>query len=274
MWLTILFLSLGCQIAAGQARDKKVESERHETEGVSLFKNSRVQDAVLELELAIRLRPDSPAALYYLTKAYRLTRQVGKASVTSETLLQMAPDSAYAHKLMGEAYDASFQSGKAQEEFQKAIAIAPNMPELHFASAFLYWRDSNYVPAAREFQREGVINPQFARPAFYLGDIAMKEGNPLGAVQLFQESLSLNPKQFDVLLALAHGYGSIGRLEDAVLELNKAEQLKPNNSAAHYYRSRLLRKLGRIDEAAAEERIFVTINKSTRHLMSSDDSTQ
>src|SRR5690242_14673765 len=104
MWLTIWFLFLGCQIAVGQAREKKVEAERHETEGVSLFKNNRAQDAILELELATHLRPDSARALYYLTKAYRLTRQVEKASVTSEILLQMAPNSAYAHKLMGEAY--------------------------------------------------------------------------------------------------------------------------------------------------------------------------
>ena len=88
-------------------------------------------------------------------------------------------------------------------------------------------KPGTYLPPARvKFVQ---VVPQPARDAFDRGAAHARGGKRAEAVAAFAEAAGLFPDYFDARLALGHELMRVGRYDEAILELDRARNINPND---------------------------------------------
>ncbi|MBI2848725.1 MAG: tetratricopeptide repeat protein, partial [Chloroflexi bacterium] len=93
-----------------------------------------------------------------------------------------------------------------------------------------------------------------ARGLYSLGDANFRAGRLPEALLCFEEVLLLEPDNADVHDRYAKLLKELGRKEEAEKEYRKALRLEPDNADAHYWYAEFLKELGRKKEAEKEYR--------------------
>ena len=96
----------------------------------------------------------------------------------------------------------------------------------------------------------------------YLGDCYLQLNNPSEARPRLQKGLELDPSQWLASLDLGIIDSDAGRNEDALRELNQAAKLRPEDVNVHWRLGRLLRTMGRKQEAQLELEKAKSLNKA------------
>src|SRR5208337_4833434 len=99
----------------------------------------------------------------------------------------------------------------------------------------------------------------------YMGDAQMQMNHPDAAVQILEQVEQTAPALFLAHLDLGILFTDAGRQQDALRELNVAAKLKPDDVDAHWRLGRLYRSMGKIDLAKAE------FNKASSITKAADD---
>ena len=157
--------------------------------GVALLESGRIAEAIPALETALAERPDDPDLLYYLGRAHSdLSRQL------LDRLLELHPDSARAHQLLGEAHLAAGNRELAEKELRSALALRSNLPGVRLALGDLYAGAGDYERAEGEYRAEAEARPADAQAAYKRGAMLL----------------------------------NLGRIEESVAELERADRLRPD----------------------------------------------
>lgn len=180
---------------------------------------------------------------------------------TNKEILAIDPKSAEADMLAGEALDDMKDSLGALAQFRAAEEANPKEPNVHFGIGYLLWREKHYPEAAAEFQLELKNNPRHAQSMLYLGDSLLQlnraaEARPYLEGALEQESAWLANLDLGII------YADAGRNDDALRELQMAENLQPDEVNVHWRLARLYRATGHMEEAKAEFDKASKLNKA------------
>ncbi|MFL6515653.1 MAG: tetratricopeptide repeat protein [Chthoniobacterales bacterium] len=143
---------------------------------------------------------------------------------------------------------------KAKVAAMKALELNANLPEAHNALAKLtYDNDMDFAASSREFKRAIELNPNYA------GAHHWYSGGPLESLGQFDEALAqgrraveLDPLSVVNLVDLGRIYFSARRFPEAKVEFEKALQLDPTFSYAHWHFGEMLQVSGDTKRAAAE----------------------
>jgi tetratricopeptide (TPR) repeat protein len=176
-------------------------------------------------------------------------------------ILTLNAESAEADMLAGEALDDMRDRDGATKMFQAAVAANPKEPNAHYGLGYLLWAEKRYSDALPQFQAELEINPNDAKSLVYLGDCSLQLNNPTDARGPLQKGLALDPSLWIADLDLGIIDSDAGRNADALRELKKALELKPDEVNAHWRMAKLLRVMGRTEEAKAEFETAKQLNK-------------
>jgi tetratricopeptide (TPR) repeat protein len=153
-------------------------------------------------------------------------------------------ESAEADMLAGEALDEMKDNEGSTKMFRAAVAANPKEPNVHFGLGYLLWTQKQYPEALQQFQAELENDPKHAQSLVYLGDCYLQLNNSAAAVTPLKKGLAL------------------GRNDDALSELNQAAKLKPDDVNVHWRLGRLLRTMGRKQEAQLEFDKAKKLNKA------------
>jgi len=96
------------------------------------------------------------------------------------------------------------------------------------------------------------------------GALLVKAGKVDEALVVLNKAVSLDPKEFEAHWALGRALSLKERFTEAVEEFQKAIALIPSRSDAHYQLGLALRKLGRTEEANREFAIVERLNAEFR----------
>jgi len=269
--------------------------------GLALFKSAELKQAIQEfrplLERQSRESPEGQRLVILIGMAHYGLREYGEASpylkeaasqdhqnlqlrlalahscIWSEQyqcvldafheILMLNAESAEADMLAGEALDEMKQYDDAILQFRAAVKVDPSEPDVHFGLGYLLWTQRQYEEAAREFQAELASNPKHVQALAYLADADMQLNHSELAVPLLETVQKLDPNLPLGHLDLGILYADAGRQLDALRELSVAAKLAPEDVNVHWRLGRLLRAMGKLDDAKSEFEKASNLNKAT-----------
>lgn len=177
-------------------------------------------------------------------------------------ILSLNAESAEADMLAGEALDEMQDTEGAIKMFRAAIAANPKEPNVHFGLGYLLWAQKQYAEAVVQFNAELENDPNHAQSLVYLGDSYIQLNKSTEARDPLEKAVALDPGLWLGYLDLGILDSDAGRNERALQELRKAAKAKPDEVNVHWRLARLLRTMGKTEEAKAEFDAAKKLNKA------------
>lgn len=246
-----------------QAPGDSAEAQRLDTLlGMSYYGLGDYASAVPFLKAASQRDKENLPLLLSLAHSCLWSKQSACVMDTYRQILSLNAESAEADMLAGEALDEMQDTAGAIKMFRAAVAANPKEPNVHFGLGYLLWAQKQYPEALQEFQAELENDPNHAQSLVYLGDSHLQLNNPAAAVAPLKKGLALDPSLWLANLDLGIIDSDAGRNEDALRELKQAAKLKPQDVNVHWRLGRLLRTMGRKQEAQQEFEAAKKLNKA------------
>jgi protein O-mannosyl-transferase len=171
----------------------------HNTYGLSLMNEGRVDEALQQYRKALALRP-------------------GYAN---------------AHNNIGLALMEKGQTVEAALHYREALRLVPQYPAAHINLGIALARQNDLRAATDHLQAALAIDSHNARAYNNLGIVLARSGDVEGAVRQFRAALDLNPHDADVHNNLGISLTEKRDFRGAVGHFSIALQLKPNDAAVH-----------------------------------------
>lgn len=194
-----------------------------------------------------------------------LAGQPGPARIRLRQAIEAGQADSRAFFLMGLSHHWERRYGLATKWFQEAAAASPSYPPaLHFLGWARY-HTGDATGSQQAFLDHLQLQPDEGDSHFALGVLALERGDLNEADRRLMRAITLQrplpDRQDGVAKALARRAEVIqaqgGPLTQATACLQEAVALDPNLYEAYFNLARLLRRLNRLDEAAAAEAIGV-----------------
>jgi len=138
-----------------------------------------------------------------------------------------------------------------QRLFDQSQDDAKDLINIHvsFKQALIYEHRGQYEQCKQILRKLSLERPTFPETFGKLAKIAFQEQKFQEALEPFYALIKLNPNDSDAEANLGITLANLGRLDDAIIHLNKAIQIDPTNSPAHHSLASLLQKQGKPDQA-------------------------
>lgn len=166
-------------------------------------------------------------------------------------------------------YDDQWDHAPWLERLQLLAQIAPDHPQVHHYTGAAYTEMGEYRRAAISFTRALILDPTMADAFRRRGDCQYLLVPVLSddvqayydrALIDYEASLELEP---DVYTYNVHGsiISSLGRVEEAIQQFNRAIELEPAYSESYFNRGYAYELLGETDRAVADFEQFLSSEK-------------
>ena len=235
----------GCLTLVVGCNQERNESIRLMNQGLQLFKQDRLTDALSKLgqaadvdptndraffyqgllyeqkldkfksaednyRKALELRPDSGEYSYHLGATLAKQKRWNEAVTALEQALQLDPARAEAHLRLGMSLEHLEKFDRAQEVYMKAIRTNPRLPEAYNSLGNLYRRFEQYSHAAQVFKNATQNNPDWALNYHDLGLVYQAQSRLDDAITQFEKARSLDGKHTGTLFNLGMAYHANG----------------------------------------------------------------
>ena len=200
--------------------------------------------------------PDSERIHYYLGNIYEELNQIDQAVAELKTISPQSK--LYGDAVLHSTYllKRAGRTADAKSYLSEAISKSPKVPAL--ASFFLFEasleEDSkNYTEAVRILEKASKEYPEDERVRYYLGSLYDRQGSIDKGIAQMEEILKLNPENVDALNYIGYTWTQQGvRLNDAEKLLRRALGLRPNNGYVQDSWGWYLYTRGRLQEAVVQ----------------------
>ncbi len=211
------------------------------------------EQAIVAFKAILERNPDADRIHYYLGSLYEET---GKMDLAAQALLSIKPDSKlYSDAVLHVAYQWK-QDGKMKESrdlVSGAIAKSPRNPGLHLFIATVD-EEQKDIPAAVGVLENAVnLFPEDEKVRYYLGSLYDRQGKTDRSLMQMEAILRLNAENVDALNYIGYTWTVQGvHLNDAEKMLRKAVKLRPDNGYVQDSWGWHLYVRGRVNEAIVE----------------------
>ncbi|MGA8622645.1 MAG: tetratricopeptide repeat protein [Candidatus Sulfotelmatobacter sp.] len=160
---------------------------------------------------------------------------------------------------------------KAKEAAEKALDLNPSLPQAHTQLAWAYcFYEYKWAEAEKELRRAIELNPDYALAHTIDGWLLIQTGPTDEGIAENKRGQELDPLALDTNVYLGMNFYFTRHFDLAVEQLKRTLEIEPNFWFAHAYLGRTYRALGRLPEAIAElqkaERLSVVWPKRHRVL--------
>lgn len=240
---------------------------------LALFNLKRYTEAATQLDIAIEILSKSKENNLLLADSLVLSAIISAVQNESaaaisklESATKLAPKHFDANFSLGRAYFGNGEISRAIRSFEQAVAVQPSNPQARFFLATALERDGNVALALAEYRKVLQISPTNADGNLGLGVLLIKtEGDQsVEGLNALQKAVSLNGNLYEAQIVLGKTLIRLNRAGEAIVHLQKAAGLAPNNPEPHFQLALAFRKLGRKTEAETESDIVKKIHELRR----------
>jgi tetratricopeptide (TPR) repeat protein len=231
------------EVCYRRARGLRAETATTYLHGLVLVQLGRQAEAVAAFEAARELDPGYWQTRFRLAESFLAIGRLGEARQLYDRLAVEQPELALVHYGRGRLLAASREFGPAVTAYQRALAVSPYFGAAHYGLAMAYRETGQRELATeqlRQYQQYRLIRP-------FLTD------------RIEQEVLALN-RGAAAHLRKGVEYESAGRLEEAIIEHEKARTLNPRFEQVRLNLLTLYARAGRIEKAEEEYRAIEALN--------------
>jgi Tfp pilus assembly protein PilF len=134
----------------------------HNNLGIALGKKGQTDEAIRQLQAALRLKPDQAETRNNLGAALGKKGQIDEAIRQLQEALRLKPDYADAHFNLGNALEKKGRTDEAIRQFQEATRLKPDYAEAHNNLGGTLFNKGQIDEAIRQFQAALRLKPDYA----------------------------------------------------------------------------------------------------------------
>jgi tetratricopeptide (TPR) repeat protein len=210
----------------------RLKARDHLNKGVQDFREAQFQIAIMHFKEAVRLDPTLLNARLYLATAYAQQYVPGNDSADNKQIAQQAIDA-----------------------FQDVLKMDPNNLTAIASIAQIYYNMKNFDEAKKYQQRRLTIEPNNPEPYYWIGVLDWATAFPRAGMLRKDHNLNVakdaaHPDELPVIpeklrTGLAEENGPV--IDEGLKALEKAIELKPNDTDSMVYLNLLYRQKAEID---------------------------
>jgi tetratricopeptide (TPR) repeat protein len=197
---------------------------------VTTGNRDQINLATNDLQSLVTKTPGNHLLRYNLAKALIAKGEAAQAQIQLEEAIKLRPDFVAAHELLSRLYLARGDSAKSLKAADDLIGLDPNNLQAHLvrSSSLLNMRDQEKAGKELEFITKAY--PQNPEARYQVGLLAWEEKDFKKAEQVFTDLYKANPKDSRGLLGVTETLVSENRMGDAIAALEKASQAEPQRN--------------------------------------------
>jgi tetratricopeptide (TPR) repeat protein len=252
--------SLGDRAAAEEAYRRALRDEdlatTHNGLGNLLALEGRAQEAIPEYRRAIELDPELRAARANLGGALASLGQWDEALEQLRWVVNQCPecpDSAPQYRNLARALDETGRPEEALDPLRKAVALTPDDLELRLDLANQLAAAGRPADALEQYQALLQRQPEHAQCLFGRANALALLGRLDEATAGYRKALSVQPAFPEAHRNLGLLQLQLGELAAAEASLRTGLSLAPDDRDAHLHLAEVLRRRGRMEEAATHQ---------------------
>lgn len=208
------------------AKNKAVE---HYAAALALEAGNFKEDAIIQLQEAIRLDSEMALAHSKMGELYQQRGQYQRAATAYENACRLDPWAFSDHLNLGKVYRKLQKFQRAIEILRRACQLNPQHPDANYNLGVCYYETENYDLAAAFCSRAAELDPENEQYLAGLGEIYSKQNDNYGAIRVYKQALEINPQQYDVMIRLGMVYLHMERYGPAQFIFEKAIETAPTN---------------------------------------------
>jgi tetratricopeptide (TPR) repeat protein len=234
----------------------------------------RHDEAVAQLERAVKLFPQFGAAHYALARSYRALGRADEArralalhqqhgplwpALNDDVLARVSAlrDDARGHVRRGTKLADEGDLTGAIAAHEAALAVDPSLADAHSNLISLYGRAQQWAKAEEHYRAVVELGVNLAEAHYDYGVLLGLQGKPELAADAYRQALAINPLHAQARNNLGQVLEQHRQLEEAAGEYRKALESQPGFRLARFNLGRMLIALGQPGEAASELRKLV-----------------
>ncbi len=200
----------------------------HAQRGEQFLEENKLDQAVGELQTAIRQHPDYLPAHFALAHAYFNKRQFDLAEAELKRILQLKPGHGGAQYELGMVYLNQKRLPEAKDRFTALLGADKDDGYAHLGLGMTLAEEQNYQAAIEEYKAAAELEPDLESVFYRLGVAQAKQKNYDAAIAAFHTQQQKAGDDIDTENALAEAYRAKGMAHEAEEAMRKAQQLKPS----------------------------------------------
>jgi Tfp pilus assembly protein PilF len=195
----------------------------HYNLGVSLFSQSKIDEATGHFREALRINPSFLDARTNLGVALVNQGRIAEAVQHLNEALQINSRSQTAHNNLGVALAQEGRIDDALQHFNEALQINPDFDDAHNNLGVVLASQEKFDEAIEHYSKALRINPGFARVHNNLGSALIRKGQLEEAIVHFREALRIRPGYASAKINLEKALASRDRM-DSGFEKNQKKR--------------------------------------------------
>jgi rhomboid protease GluP len=186
----------------------------HAAKAETLLTERKTEQAIAELQTAVRQRPGYLPAHYELARAYLVKRDFASAEIEFKRVLELDPSEERPYFYLGITYLNEKRPQQAREMFAQMLRLNPNSADAHYGLAEVSSDEQNYSEALKEYNMTLQLDPSYGGVYQERGEVEAKLKLYDDAIASFlkQQKIGDNPENEN---ALAGAYEARGRHREA-----------------------------------------------------------
>jgi Flp pilus assembly protein TadD len=159
----------------------------------ALLKAGQPEQAAVHCTHALQLNPRNAQALYAQGTIFMALGKANEAAGYLQQAVEQDPRSAAAHYGLALVLLNGSQSQAARDHLQEALRLDPTLPEVHYALGGVLAAQGDLRGAAREYAAAAELRPAYAQAVNNLGVMQMNLGETDNAIRSFAEAVRRQP---------------------------------------------------------------------------------
>jgi tetratricopeptide (TPR) repeat protein len=215
----------------------------------ALLAKNQIEPARLQLEDAIKTRPDFVAARELLARIYLAKQDAPKALQAADELLQYDSRNLTGHITRSAALMATNNVAKAREELDQTIKLFPQDPNARYQVGVLAWQDKDYKKAEQTFSSLYHDNHDM-RGLLGITETLAAQNRIGDAIKELDKAIAAEPNRQDLMMARANLYVRSQRYDDAIAAYKELVGKQTNPATMLYQLGETYKRKGDINLAA------------------------
>ena len=221
--------------------------------GLTYELSGRPDTAAAHYEAAIPLDPFNPRLYHHAARAHFSARHYAEATANYQGVLDLTPRDMEAVMGLVRVWLAQQRFDAAEQFVAQELEKLGPLPELYVVLGIVYREANQAEEAMRAFERAIAEKPEYAQAHFYLGAQLDQLGKRRDAQAMLRRTLELDPNHPDAMNYLGYMDAETGEnLPEAVSLIGRALEIDPDNGAYLDSLGWVYCKMGRLDDAVAQ----------------------
>ena len=168
--------------------------EGHNSLGWVLFSQGQTGEAISQIRIALRLKPNFLPARINLANALAQSGNLVEAESEAREAVRLAPGDSEGHRTLGRVISFRGDMKGARSELKRAVELEPKRADLRDELGSVLAQSSDLDEAAVEFSEALRLQPDFPQAALHLGVVRWRQKRTDEALSLLQKAAQLAPQ--------------------------------------------------------------------------------